>query len=46
MHFLKYCSFKSCMEKISFQIFKFFLVAVAEYVEWNLTYADNTGNEI
>ncbi len=46
MHFLKYCPFKSCKEKISFRIFEFFLAAVAEYAEWNLMYADNTWNEI
>ncbi len=32
--------------KISFRIFKFFFAAVAEYAELNLTYADNTWNEI
>jgi hypothetical protein len=46
MHFLKCCPFKSCEEKSSFRIFKFFLAAVAEYAERNLTYADIMWNEI
>ncbi len=37
---------KAAKRKISFRIFEFFFSVVAEYAEWNLTYADNTRNEI
>jgi hypothetical protein len=37
---------KAEKRKISIRIFEFFSAVVAEYVEWNLTYADNMWNEM
>jgi hypothetical protein len=46
MHFLKYYPFKSCEEKSFIPNIWIILAVVAEYTEWNLTYADNKWNEI
>ncbi len=45
VHFLKYRPFKSCEEKSFIFNIQFFLDAVADYAESNLTYPDNTQNE-
>jgi hypothetical protein len=37
---------KAEKRKISIRAFEFFFAVVAEYAEWNLTYADNTWNEM